>query len=159
MYESLHSEAPLTDFFIFTSQETTTHCIYLNKDAICPGTVVDVENEVTIMAGFTDNSAAQATETPAWVEKTYKLQRRIPNDVQFGQTHMKWIGLTDDILKVTFQSDNCLYIRIQVYPWWFPAPPLAVDGVTNAITLGHGTQFNWQDQREFPKNRSQKPVA
>lgn len=60
-------------------------------------------------------------------------------------------------MKVTYKQDNCLYIRVQIYPSWFAiAPPVAVDAVTNVATLGHGTNLNYNDQREFSDNKSQQ---
>lgn len=117
------------------------------------------------MTGFRDDSAEEATETPAWVEKTYKLEKLIPNEYSIPMPNgqpFNWriSGLSGDISKVTFDSDNCLYIRVQIYPWWAVlAPPVAIDEVTNVLSLGHGTKVNYNDQREFSQNRSQKPVA
>lgn len=138
-----------------------THCIYLNGGPICPGTIADVNKQVTIQAGFLDDSADQAQQAPAWNEETYQLKKIIPNQYTFPVPNSDPLsfqvpGLSDEIRKVTFKHDNCLYINVQLYPWWFAiVPPVAIDGVTNGLSGGHGTQINYNDQREFsspPRN-------
>ena len=147
MYESLLEWLHSLIIIVFNLQETVTHCIMLNSNPVCPGTLVDVDQQVTIQAGFIDDSADQQYQLPAWKEETYPRKKIINQPVP---------GRSDDILKVTYKEDNCLYIRVQIYPNWFAiAPPVALDVVTNVVTLGHGTNLNYNDQREF----SGKPKA
>lgn len=113
-------------------QTTKTHCILVssrgvNRQTLCPGSSLDVDPQVEIIAGFDENSKREPTGVPLWQE-SFVIQPRIKVDIPLPT-------YSQDMPTAYWGDDNCLYAPIQIYPTLFPAPP---------VVFG----FNSNDQRK-----------
>lgn len=100
---------------------------------------MEVQPQVEIVAGFDDNSKRYDVWVPLWQE-SFVIEPRIQVDLHIP-------GYSQEMKTAYWGDDNCLYAPMQIYPNWFPAPPVVVlhnsndqrkilDPIGDAIDLG-----------------------
>ena len=86
----------------------------MNRQAICPGEIIDVDKHVEIVAGFEDNSKLENPQIPRW-QQSFNIQPRSVID-------MRGPGFSPEMQTAYWGTDNCLYGNPSIYP--IMAPPV-----------------------------------